>query len=410
MISRRRNPAIWSRSADPFFVPGTIRRYPPFSEGNTGRLWNSPTRRRGALPRRAADRHSQLGQRLVIRGRRRELGLGGFPLVPRKDARAQALANRRLARAGGDPLAEKRRLKSMPTFAAAAEAVLAQMRPGWRNPKHGKDWLSSMERFAFPRLGKLPVSEVTSADVVDAWAVWHERPAPARRVRQRISTVMEWAVALNYRDDNPCSRIGPVLGPEQEHVRHLRALPHRDATAVLETVRASGAALGIKLAFEFLVLTAARSGEVRGARWTEIDTDDHVWTVPPTRTKAKREHRVPLSRRALEVLDAARWLDHGNPLVFPSVRGKRMNDMALSALLRTLEVPAVPHGFRSTFRDWAAEETNHPREVVEAALAHVVQNKVEAAYARSDLFERRRRLMDDWSAYVGGGAADGRPS
>ena len=154
----------------------------------------------------------------------------------------------------------------MPSFAAAAEAVLAQMRPGWRNPKHGKDWLSSMERFAFPRLGKLPVSELTSADVVETLrAVWHERPATARRVRQRISTVMEWAVALNYRDDNPCSRIGPVLGPQQDLVRHMRALPHRDVAAVVEKVRAAKAAATVKLAFEFLVLTAARSGEVRGA-------------------------------------------------------------------------------------------------------------------------------------------------
>ena len=342
-------------------------------------------------------------QRLVIRDRRRELGLGGFPLVPLKDARAQALANRRLARAGGDPLAEKRRLKSMPTFAAAAEAILAQMRPGWRNPKHGKDWLSSMERFAFPRLGKLPVSEVTSADVVEALrSVWHERPATARRVRQRISTVMEWTVALNYRDDNPCSRIGPVLGPQQDLVQHMRALPHRDAAAVVETVRASGAAPAVKLAFEFLVLTAARSGEVRGARWAEIDTADHVWTVPATRTKAKREHRVPLSGRALEILDAARTLDDGNPLVFPSVRGKRMNDMACRHCSGRWRSRPCLHGFRSTFRDWAAEKTNHPREVVEAALTHVVQNKVEAAYARSDLFERRRQLMNDWSPYVAG--------
>ena len=341
-------------------------------------------------------------QRIVIRGHRRELGLGGFPLVPLKDARAAALANRRLARAGGDPLAEKRRLKSMPTFAAAAEAVVAQMRLGWRNVKHGKDWLSSMERFAFPRLGKLPVSEVTSADVVEALrAVWHERPATARRVRQRISTVMEWAVALNYRDDNPCSRIGPVLGPQKDLVQHMRALPHRDVAAAVETVRASGAAPVVRLAFEFLVLTTARSGEVRGARWAEMDTADHVWTVPAMRTKAKREHRVPLSGRALEILDAARTLDGANPLVFPSVRGKRMNALVLSGLLKRLEIPAVPHGFRSTFRDWAAEETNHPREVVEAALAHIVQNKVEAAYARSDLFDRRRRLMDDWAAYLG---------
>ncbi len=340
-------------------------------------------------------------QWLVIRGRCRELGLGGFPLVPLKEARAAALANRRLARAGGDPLAEKRRLKSMPTFASAAEAVLAQMRPGWRNPKHGKDWLSSLARFAFPRLGKLPVSEVTSADVVEALrAVWHERPATARRVRQRIGTVMEWAVDLNYRDDNPCSRLGPILGPQQDLVRHMPALPHRDMAATVERVRALGAAPVVKLAFEFLVLTAARSGEVRGTEWAEIDTEEHVWTVPATRTKAKREHRVPLSGRALEILDAARTLDDSNPLVFPSVRGKRMNDMALSGLLRTLEIPAVPHGFRSTFRDWAAEEMNHPCEVVEAAPAHIVQNKVEAAYARSDLFERRCRLMDDWAAYL----------
>ena len=216
---------------------------------------------------------------------------------------------------------------------------------------------------------------------------------------ERTNTV----VAMDYRNDNPCNRIGPVLGPQQDLVQHMRALPHRDVAAAVETVRASGAAPVVTLAFEFLVLTAARSGEVRGAQWAEIFTADHVWTVPATRTKAKREHRVPLCRRAEQIVDAARTHADGNPLVFPSARGKRLNDMALSGLLKDLEIGAVPHGFRSTFRDWAAEETNHPREVVEAALAHVVQNKVEAAYARSDLFERRRQLMDDWAAYVGGG-------
>ncbi len=219
---------------------------------------------------------------------------------------------------------------------------------------------------------------------------------------------MEYAVALNYRDDNPCSRIGPVLGPQQDLVQHMRALPHRDTAAAVAKVRASKVIPAVKLAFEFLVLTAARSGEVRGARWDEMDTADHVWTVPATRTKAKREHRVPLTRRAEQILDAARAAGNGGPLVFPSARGKRINDTALSGLLRTLEIPAVPHGFRSTFRDWAAEETNHPREVVEAALAHVVQNKVEAAYARSDLFERRRQLMDDWTAYVVDGTGEHR--
>ena len=158
----------------------------------------------------------------------------------------------------------------------------------------------------------------------------------------------------------------------------------------------------VTLAFEFLVLTAARSGEVRGAQWTEVDAEDHVWTIPATRTKAKREHRVPLCRRAAQILDAARALGDGHALVFPSGRGKRLADMALSGLLKDLAIGGVPHGFRSSFRDWTAEETNHPREVVEAALAHVVQNKVEAAYARSDLFERRRRLMDDWAASLNG--------
>ena len=181
----------------------------------------------------------------------------------------------------------------------------------------------------------------------------------------------------------------------------MRALPHGEVAGAIERIRTSRAWTGAKLAFEFLVLTAARSGEVRGARWDEMDTEAHVWTVPATRIKMKREHRVPLCRRALDILDAARTLDGGDGvLVFPSISGKRLHDITLSGLLKNQKVAAVPHGFRSSFRDWAAEETDHPREVIEAALAHVVQNKVEGAYARSDLFERRRRLMDEWAAYL----------
>ena len=253
-----------------------------------------------------------------------------------------------------------------------------------------------------PCIGTLPVSEVTSADVIETLRpVWHVRPATARRVRERIGTVMEWAVAMEHRHDNPCARIGPVLGPQQNIVQHMRALPHREVAAAIERVRGAGVPPFVTLAFEFLVLTAARSGEVRGAHWVEIDTEDHVWTIPATRTKAKRAHRVPLCRRAQQILTAARTLGNGGLLVFPSGRGKRLNDMALSGPLKDLEIGAVPHGFRSSFRDWAAEETDHPPEVIEAALAHVVGNKVEAAYARSDLFERRR-LLNDWSAYLAG--------
>ena len=278
------------------------------------------------------------------------------------------------------------------------------MRPAWRNRKHPKTWLSSLERYAFPRIGKMPVSEVSSADVLEVLSpIWHVKGSMARCVRRRIRAVMEWAVAMELRPDNPCDRIGPVLGPQRDLVQHMQALPHREVASAIETVRASGARLAVKLAFEFLVLTAARSGEVRGAVWSEMDRDGSVWTVPATRMKTHREHRVPLCRRALEILEEARALGNGGRFVFPSVQpGKQLGDMMLSGLLKDLKIAAVPHGFRSSFRDWAAEETNHPREVIEAALAHVVRNPVEAAYAHSDLFERRRRLMDDWAGYLAG--------
>ena len=397
-------------------------------------------------------------QRIVIRGRRREMGLGGFPLVSLDEARARAFANRKLARAGGDPLAgargggrgaggggarrsgpDRRRggaggqielplgaggegpaglgpvspgRGETPTFAVAAERVWTQLRPGWRNRKYGRQWLADLARYAFPRIGGMPVSDVTSADIIEMLGpVWHARPTTARRVRQRVGAVMDWAVAMEYRPDNPCERIGPALGRQRHLVEHMRALPHAEVAGAVAAVRASGARPVVKLAFEFMVLTAARSGEVRGAPWAEMDPAGGVWTVPAGRMKAKREHRVPLCRRAVDVLGAARALAGAGRgpragserLVFPTARGGVLKDMALSGLLKDLGVAAVPHGFRSSFRDWAAEETDHPREVVEAALAHTVRNPVEAAYARSDLFERRRKLMDDWAAYLGRG-------
>ena len=225
----------------------------------------------------------------------------------------------------------------------------------------------------------------------------------ARAVRQRIRSVLEWAIAMDLRYDNPCDRVLPVLGPQNDIVQHRLALPHKDVAAAIETVRAAGSGQpAVKLAFEFLVLTAARSGEVRLATWDEIDTAGRVWTIAATRMKAKREHRVPLCRRALEIVDAARTLGDGNRLVFPMRSGKPISMSTLPKMLQQHGIVAVAHGFRSSFRDWAAEDTDHPREVIEAALAHVVQNKVEAAYARSDLFERRRRLMDDWAGYLDG--------
>ena len=340
-------------------------------------------------------------QRLTIRGPRTELGLSGFFLVSLKEAREKAFANRKLAREGGGPRAEKRRSESMPTFADATRTVWKQLRPGWRSPRHARLWLASVERHAFPHIGKMPIAAETSADVIGILApIWHEKTSTARKLRQRIRAVLEWAVAMDLRPDNPCDRIGPVLGAQGNAVRHMRALPHGEVGAALQAVRASKARPVVKLAFEFLVLTATCSSEIRAAAWMEIDRDEGVWTIPARRTKGNREHRVPLSRRAVEILDQARALGGGGPFVFPSLHGKPLGSTAMADLLRALKIAAVPHGFRSSLRDWAAERTDHPREVAEAALAHKVRNPIEAAYRRTNLFERRRRLMDDWADYL----------
>ena len=341
-------------------------------------------------------------QRIVIRGRRREMGLGSIALVSLAEARELALANRKLARSGGDPLADKRRVQGVPTFAEAARRVLDQKQGGWRGRWHAQNWWRSLDRYAFPRIGGRPVSEVNTADVLEILSpIWHVKAETARAVRQRVRAVLEWAIAMDLRNDNPADRVLPVLGPQSDIVTHRQALPHKDVAAAIETVRTSGSPQpAVKLAFEFLVLTAARSGEVRLATWDEMDVGGGVWTIAATRMKAKREHRVPLCGRALEIVDAARTLGAGNPLVFPMRSGKPMSMSTLPQMLQHHGIAAVAHGFRSSFRDWAAERTDHPREVIEAALAHVVQNKVEAAYARSDLFERRRRLMNDWAGYL----------
>ena len=214
---------------------------------------------------------------------------------------------------------------------------------------------------------------------------------------------MKWAIAMGYRPDNPADdALGQALGRQRVVVQHMRALPHGEVADALATVRTCRAVVTTKDAFELLVLTAARSGEVRLATWDEMDLDAAVWTIPAARMKAKRDHRVPLSGRALAILHDARRRSDGSSLVFRSPHGKPLSDMTLSKLIKELGIAAVLHGFRSSFLDWAAEQTNTPREVVEAALAHTVRNPTEAAYARSDLFERRRRLMDDWAAYLSG--------
>ena len=313
------------------------------------------------------------------------------------------MENRKIARAGGDPLA-RRHISETPTFEAAAATVIDLHRHGWRNEKHAAQWEATLRGYVFPRLGLRSVADITTADVMAVLSpIWNEKPETARRVRQRISTVMKWAVAQDYRGDNPAGEaIGAALPKHNGKAKHHhRALPHGEVAAAIEAVRGSNAGRSAKLAFEFLILTAARSGEVRSATWDEIDKDSKTWTVPASRMKAGREHRVPLSGRALEILDEAQALTDGSGLVFPGTRvGKPLSDMTLSKLMRDLGLDAVPHGFRSSFRDWASESTNAPRDVMEAALAHTVRDKVEASYNRTDLFERRRDLMRRWADYL----------
>ena len=338
----------------------------------------------------------------TIHGTRRDIGLGGHPYTTLAEARQTAFDYRKMARAGGDPLALRRR-PDMPTFGAAVEVVIGMQREGWKDgSRHEKIWRRSLDHYAMPRLGRKRVDEVTTADVLAVLIPhWHEKNDTMKRVRQRISTTMKWAVAQGYRDDNPAGdAIGAALPKPGRVVQHMRALPFAEVGDALAKVRGAGAYWATVAAFEFLVLTAARSGEVRLAEWSEVDTEAATWNVPASRMKAKRDHRVPLSARTLEILAEAHEFRDASGLIFPSQTGRAMSDSTLSKLLRENNIAAVPHGFRSSFRDWAAECSDAPREVCELALAHVNSDRVEAAYRRSDLFDRRRELMEAWSTFV----------
>ena len=348
-------------------------------------------------------------QRITVRGRRQELGLGGYPVVTLREAREAALANRRMVRAGLNPKVERRRAKGIPTFAELARADFEHRKAGWRNEKHAAQWIGTLEEFAFPRIGERTVDDITTDDVFGVLSpLWHKRPTTAKRLRQRIGAVLAVAVAKGYRSDNPADTVKALLAKHQSvETNGHRALAYSDVAGALAKVRESNAHRLTVLALEFLVLTAARVGEVRFATWREIDTDAATWTVPAERMKAGREHRVPLSARALEILSEARKHSIGRTdLMFPGRTGKPLGERSMLQVLDRLGIDATAHGFRSSFRVWAAERTNIPREVCEAALAHTITNKAEAAYQRSDLFDRRRDLMNRWAAFLSDKPAD----
>ena len=341
-------------------------------------------------------------QRITVHGRRQELGLGPYPVVALAMAREAALRHRCEVRAGVNPKTRRLRERSVPTFAEASRKVYELRRPGWRNAKHAHQWIATLEEFVFPRLGTRGIDDVTTEDMLAVLSpIWHTKPTTAKRVRQRIAAVLAWAVAQGMRADNPADAVKAVLSHQSGAGVAQRALPYAEVAAAIAMVRENAnTTITVKLAFEFLVLTAARSGEVRGARWDEIDLDATTWTVPGERMKSGREHRVPLSERAVEILNEARKFGDGHRFAFASRRGRALSETALPRLMTRLGIDAVPHGFRASFRMWAQECTNIPREVCEAALAHTVKDKAEAAYARSDLFEKRRELMQRWARFL----------
>jgi integrase len=351
-------------------------------------------------------------QRVTIHGKRRNIGLGGYPSVTLADAREMAVANLLAIKQGKDPLAEKHqaaeenRRATAPTFAEAARQVIELRRPTWSSQKHAEQWASTLATYAYPVIGLKLVEEIGSGDVLRVLTpIWTEKPETARRLRQRIETVLDWAVAQGWRSDNPAGRAITRALPKHSRVKnHYEALHYSEVPTAVAKVRESNSDLITRLSLEFLVLTAARSSEVRLAIWSEVDLETGTWTIPAERMKARREHRVPLSRRAREILlEVQQQDDQDSGLIFPGGRkGGHLSNMTHILVLRRLEIPAVPHGFRSSIRDWAIEQTDTPWVVGETALAHNLGNSTEMAYARTDLFEKRRDLMEAWGIFAAG--------
>ena len=292
------------------------------------------------------------------------------------------------------------------TFEDAARKVHLEQSRTFRNPKHRAQWIASLEADVFPTIGKRRIDAIASSDVLSVLSpVWTAKPETARRLKQRMRVVFDWAKASGLRaGDNPTEGLVKVLPKHRATAKHHPAMPYERVSEFVSDVQNFDGSELLKLGFAFLILTAARTGEILKATWKEVDLQRKVWTIPADRMKAQREHRVPLSPRAVDILERARTLGGSTAsYVFPGRPDRPFSDMAFLMLLRRMGRANVPpHGFRSSFRDWSAERTNAPHAVSEAALAHSQRDKVEAAYRRSDLFEKRRSLMDSWSSFVAG--------
>ena len=319
------------------------------------------------------------------------------PLEERKSAAAEALAVAQAARVAGT------------TFRDVADAYISANEESWRNPKHRQQWRNTLDAYVYPVIGELPVADVGTAHVLKILEpIWKGKAETASRVRGRIETVLDSAKARGYREgENPGrwrGHLAQILPARPRLSRgHHKAIPYEQIPAFVAKLHEREAVAA--LALEFTILTASRSGEVIGAKWDEVDLDKALWTVPAERMKAGKEHRVPLSPRAVAILKSLQPL--GSQSLFPGAKGGKLSGMAMSMLMRRMKVDATVHGFRSGFRDWAAESTGYAHEVAEMALAHTIENKVERAYRRGDMFDKRRRLMDDWAAFCARGEGAG---
>jgi len=341
--------------------------------------------------------------RVTRDGKTRESGLGAFPKVTLAKARELAAEVRdRLGR--GEIVTRKASVPAV-TFQQCAERYIEAKRAGWKNAKHAAQWGATLTQYAYPILGALNVADVTLPHVLKILEpIWTTKTETASRLRGRVQSILDYATARGYRTgDNPARWQGhlkellPAPGKVAK-IEHHAALPWQEVGAFMAELRQQ-AGTGAR-ALELAILTAARSGEVRGATWSEVDLVQAVWTIPAARMKAAKEHRVPLSAPAVALLRALPRID-GSDLLFPNTKGAALSDMTLAAVLKRMGRTVTAHGFRSTFRDWAGECTAYPREVIEHALAHQLRDKAEAAYARGTLFEKRRRLMAEWGQFCG---------
>ena len=349
-------------------------------------------------------------QQLRINGKVTNLAIGPAALLGLQAARERARANAQDTFEGGDPRRTVRKITptapsmhaESPTFREAVDAVIAMHSASWKHEKTEKRWKATLEKYAFPVLETKPVSAITSADVMAVLKpVWIAKPETGKKVKERIGMVMKWAIAEGYRVDNPAGdSIKMALPKRAQRTQHYKSLPFCETGAAIEQVQNTDAWAETKLCFAFIALTASRSGEARFATWQEIDMDVATWTVPAVRMKNGLEHRVPLSKQAIDVLTEAQAWGDGSGLVFPSPKGKAMSDNTLSKLARENDIGTTPHGLRSSFRTWAAECSDVPREIAEHALAHVEGSAAELAYRRTDYFEKRRALMQEWAEYL----------